>query len=65
MTDRPEVRVSIRVEPDLYAELQRVAEDRYEGRLSMAAREAFRLLVSDQGKATEATHEAEKELAAA
>lgn len=45
--ERPDVRISIRVDPDLYDEVERVAKDRYEGKFSMAARAAFRLLVNE------------------
>lgn len=49
MTDaRPELRISIRVDPDLYEEVERVAKDQYEGKFSMAARAAFRLLVKEK-----------------
>lgn len=48
MTNAPvaEYRVSVRVEPSLYSGLKRIADERYEGRWAMAAREAFRLLIA-------------------
>lgn len=55
--ERPEVRISVRVDPDLYREVERVAVDRFEGKFSMAARAAFRLLVSEQSARTQAERE--------
>lgn len=42
---RPDVRLSVRITPDLMERIQRIADDRFEGRVSMVAREAFRLLI--------------------
>lgn len=44
--ERPEMRISVRVEPDLYERVEQIAKRKYEGRFSMAAREAFRLLIA-------------------
>lgn len=45
-----EHRVSVRVPKDMRDELGRIADRRFEGRWSMVAREAFRLLIaSEQG----------------
>lgn len=45
--ERPEVRVSVRVEAQLHEDLQKIADEKYEGKLAMAARAAFRLLINE------------------
>jgi predicted transcriptional regulator len=54
-----ETRIAVRVKPDLASGLQAIANRRFEGQLSMAAREAFRLLIdrdeAERAHAEEAT----------
>lgn len=45
-----EIRIAVRVKPALASQLQAIADRKFEGTLSMAAREAFRLLI-DRDKA--------------
>lgn len=42
MTDEPMRNLNVRVDARMVSELQRIADERYEGRLSMALREAIR-----------------------
>lgn len=46
--EAPEKRISVRIEADLATGLQELADRKYEGRLSMVVREAFRRIVADQ-----------------
>lgn len=46
-----EKRISVRVEPSLYEAVKRIAEDRFESKFSMAAREAFRRFVAQEEEA--------------
>ena len=45
--DRTETRISVRVDPSIYDAVQRIADEKYEGKFSMAARAAFRLLINE------------------
>jgi predicted transcriptional regulator len=60
-----EKRISVRVDPDVHDEIQRIADRRYEGKYAMAAREAFRLFIMGEREvdAAQAERHEEQEVA--